>query len=507
MQSLHLTIQKIHLASSHSVNRSRSTALPCVIGRRSVGRISASKLDSHSNKALVSSREISSIPTVLLKESRQSRAFRDGSQLIFSGAIQSIQPKTPDVADVVQVAVQLKDRTSVLGWGVYNPHSLYQVRILCHKYLQPQLERNISSVLSEHSTRESFREAIRLIMRHHVHTAKLARQALLDCKEETDTFRLINGEGDGLSGLSIDVIGDSVMVVMSSALWCEEYRDVIQNVLQESLPHLEIIWKSATGRLEQDSGGTFKTDAKVDLGESSTENGDVSVDRNKRVIYKENGVTFATYPFDTSQTQKTSVYCDQRENRLHIAGLSSNKKILDLCCYHAGFSLTALVKGNASYAVAVDSSKPAIQAAKENAELNNVAEDRIKFVQADVTTFLQSEFQAGSFYDVVVLDPPKLAPSTKSLDKARRKYHALNRDALKVVSPSKGGLLMTCTCSAAMTQKQDYFLNMVQGAALAAGRQVTLLRVSGAASCHTQSPISWPAGSYLTAALFYVHPE
>jgi 23S rRNA (cytosine1962-C5)-methyltransferase len=153
----------------------------------------------------------------------------------------------------------------------------------------------------------------------------------------------------------------------------------------------------------------------------------------------------------------------------------------------------------------VDSSADAIAACRRNLELNNVAAE---LVQSDVTVFLQATFAQQREYDVVVLDPPKLAPSSASLDKARRKYHGLNRDAIKVVSQQDGGLLVSCSCSAAMTQKDggQYFLSMVHGAALAAGRQVTLLSVSGAASCHAQSPIAWPAGAYLTAAVFFVHP-
>jgi 23S rRNA G2069 N7-methylase RlmK/C1962 C5-methylase RlmI len=94
------------------------------------------------------------------------------------------------------------------------------------------------------------------------------------------------------------------------------------------------------------------------------------------------------------------------------------------------------------------------------------------------------------------------------LAKASRKYHSLNRDALKLIDDA-GGLFMTCTCSAAMTQKEGgtYFLQTVQQASLAARREITLLRVSGAAPCHTQSPVSFPAGNYLTAAVFYVHAK
>jgi 23S rRNA G2069 N7-methylase RlmK/C1962 C5-methylase RlmI len=95
-----------------------------------------------------------------------------------------------------------------------------------------------------------------------------------------------------------------------------------------------------------------------------------------------------------------------------------------------------------------------------------------------------------------------------SLNKASKKYLSLNRDALKLMSDD-GGLFMTCTCSSAMTQKDggNFFLQTVQQASLAAKREVTLLQVSGAAPCHTQSPASFPAGNYLTAAIFYVHAK
>ena len=125
-------------------------------------------------------------------------------------------------------------------------------------------------------------------------------------------------------------------------------------------------------------------------------------------------------------------------------------------------------------------------------------------MQNDVASFMKT---CSTEFDVVVLDPPKLAPTVAGLDRATRKYTALNRDAIKLVS-SSGGLLMTCTCSAAMKQKDggQHFLRMVQDAALAAKRVVTLVSVHGAAPCHTQSPASYPAGSYLMAALFSVAP-
>eukprot|EP00977_Amphora_coffeiformis_P013051 scaffold3339_cov174-Amphora_coffeaeformis.AAC.19 len=343
--------------------------------------------------------------------------------------------------------------------------------------------------------------ALRAVVSHHVHKAIMTRQALqLPQAGVTDTYRLINGEGDQLSGLAVDMI-DQTAVVMSSAGWCQQHQTVITECLLEQLPtDTTIVWKTTPSRLQQDG---------YDAGEESSTSSSAELDstssQDEIVISTENRIRYQTYPYGDGQ--KTGVYCDQRENRLNLAQLCKDKRVLDLCCYHGGFSLNAIINGGALQVTGVDSSEDAIATCRQNAELNNlVGDDRVKFVRSDITAFLQ-ESAGQAVYDVVVLDPPKLAPSANGLDKARRKYHSFNRDAIKLVAP-EGGLLLTCTCSAAMTQKDggQYFLNMVQGAALATGREVTLLRVSGAASCHTQSPIAWPAGAYLTAALFYVHP-
>ena len=220
------------------------------------------------------------------------------------------------------------------------------------------------------------------------------------------------------------------------------------------------------------------------------------------------------------------MYCDQRDNRLRIAQYCHEESsVLDLCCYHGGFTFNAVVNGKAKYAVGVDSSQDAISTCYENAKLNNIQtkgmdddDDNsstnsdgpvVKFVQSDISDYMKLCHDRQQFFDVVILDPPKLAPSISSLPKASRKYHSLNRDALKLVNESNGGFFMTCTCSAAMTQKDggSAFLQMIQQASLAAKRDITLLSVNGAASCHTQAPASFPAGNYLTVALFHVAPK
>jgi 23S rRNA G2069 N7-methylase RlmK/C1962 C5-methylase RlmI len=395
-------------------------------------------------------------------------------------------------SDLVQVRVEEdnkneKVRVVNIGIGVFNPDSMYAVRILCHTHLQRKLHKKVLNCLDSN-------EALREILRHHFRTAIQARRALDLPNGLTDTYRLVHGEGDCLSGLAVDMI-QSAAVVMSSAAWCQVHRDVITETLTEVLPeNTDVVWKTTGSRLKQD-GYDLEKEETPEMAEASSED--------KMVSSLENGIRYRTYPY--SLGQKTGIYSDQRENRRLVAEYCKEKRVLDLCAYHGGFSLNAIVNGGAVSATAVDSSEDAVEACRVNAELNG-CEDKVEFIRSDITKFLQESFGERE-YDVIVLDPPKLAPSLNGLDKARRKYHSFNRDALKLVS-GNGGLLLTCTCSAAMTQKDggQYFLEMVHQAALAAGRQVTLLKRSGAASCHTQSPISWPAGAYLTAALFYVHP-
>ncbi|KAL7533905.1 hypothetical protein ACHAXR_005520 [Thalassiosira sp. AJA248-18] len=403
------------------------------------------------------------------------------------------------------------NQSQLIGFGVFNPSSMYRVRILCHETMHPGLTKEIRSARkkmqrgSAQSEKYDNDMILQLILERQLSNAIRTRLALNLPSPITDTYRLVNGEGDGLSGLAVDVLGGSTAIVMSSAAWCEIHKEIILSVLEKSLKghpsyegkDVDIVWRTTPNRLNQDG---YEVLSKGSENDEEDEKGEISV------VATESSVKYLTYPY--SDGQKTGFYCDQRENRLMVAELCRNKRVLDLCCYNGGFALNAMIQGGATGVVGVDSSQDAVEAAEENAKLNGLAENDVSFVKDDIASYMKSAIEAGDEFDCIVLDPPKLAPSVSSLDKASRKYHALNRDAMNLISKDQGGLLLTCTCSAAMTQKDggQYFLNMVNGAALSAKRRVTLLRVSGAASCHTQSPASFPAGAYLSAALFHVGP-
>jgi 23S rRNA G2069 N7-methylase RlmK/C1962 C5-methylase RlmI len=310
----------------------------------------------------------------------------------------------------------------------------------------------------------------------------------------------VNSEGDSISGLAVDVIGDKVAVVMSSAAWCQIHKETILQSLGEILPSHELIWKTTASRLKQDGYGILAEDGDNEENENENRKEDATIEN--PLICLENGIKYQLFP--RQKGQKTSVYCDQRENRQSLSQLCFGKKVLDLCCYHGGFSLNA-AKNGAKRVIGVDSSQEAIDTCESNVALNEFDTNTISFIRSDISKFMNA---CEEKFDVIILDPPKLAPSVNAVTRATRKYHSLNRDAIKLINDD-GGLLMTCTCSAAMTQKDGgkHFLEMVQQASLSANREVSLLKVSGAAPCHTQSPYSFPAGNYLTAALFMVHPK
>lgn len=434
-------------------------------------------------------------------------------------------------------------QASIIGYGIYNPNSMYRVRILCHQRSDPLLFQTIQQIHLASSNKQKehqqYHEALQTILEWKLLAALQCRTFINLPSNSTDTFRWINGEGDGLSGLCIDVIGLKAVVVMSSAAWVEIHQDTIQQAIRNVLiqqnatfpSKVEIIWRSTSSRLQQDGYYTIsstnsnsdnhdyehvKDDKEVehdiiidrndDLSNPTPDSSHARFDKNF-IIGTESNIKYKISPWSG---QKTGFYCDQRDNRQRISSLCKEKHVLDLCCYTGGFALNAAMNGGATFVLGVDSSQEAIERARENAYiLNELSSSQIQFERADIGIFMKKAFQSKQYYDVVILDPPKLAPSISSLDRSSRKYATLNRDAIQLVNPSRGGLLLTCTCSAAMTQREGgrFFLQTVQSAAMSAQRSITLLQLHGAAPCHTLSPAAtYPSGAYLTAALFFVSP-
>ncbi len=385
---------------------------------------------------------------VILLAAKQNTVLR-GHPWIFPKAIARYTGK-PITGHLVDIHT---NEGELIGIGVYNEHSLYRVRVL--------------GLASEPIESNDYKPLIR----HRLQQAKKVRECLLLPSQTTTAYRLFNSEADGLSGLTIDRF-NQFCVVSSSAYWVELNKKLITEALQELFPDDHIIWMAQSKPLAQD--GWKETTVR-------------EAHRTTQVM--EGGVI---YQVEFASAQKTGLFLDQRENHIRMAEFSKGKKVLDLYTYSGGFALHA-ARAGALHVTAVDSSEQAIAQGKSNASLNSLT--NIDFVEADARDYLA---KAGE-YDVVILDPPKLVPSQKHLQRAKNYYRFLHREVFKHMK--SGSLLMTCNCSSALSSAD--FCSLVSAQAAAVGKQARVLGIYGPASCHA-TLASFPEGNYLTAILLAV---
>ncbi|KAJ8762664.1 hypothetical protein K2173_010685 [Erythroxylum novogranatense] len=405
------------------------------------------------------------LPKVVLKKGK-THIFKEGNPMVYSGAVDRIIGKPPPkIGDIVLVT----DGTEKpIGWGLYNSMSMFCVRLM---QLEDEATRDPSCALNMGKLLETRIEA----------AVKLRRRLGLP-STHTNAYRLVNSEGDRLSGLIVDVFGD-LAVIASSAAWVEKYKQEIEAYISRIEEVTHINWRPSIEILKEEG---------VDLSDLVERHASTFSERIKVV---ENGISYAI----SLVGQKTGFYADQRENRHFLSTISRDQKVLDLCCYSGGFALNA-AHGGAINVTGVDSSCPAVELAKENINLNNLDPRKISFVREDVTEFMKDALSRKESWDIVILDPPKLAPNKKVLQNASGMYKRLNSLAMKLTK--RGGLLMTCSCSGAMTQS-GMFLHVLQKAASMAGRKVTVVRHAGAASDHPIDP-SYQEGTYLSNVLLRV---
>lgn len=341
----------------------------------------------------------------------------------------------------------------LLGWGTYNEFSLYRVRVLAYA----------NEALSQ--------PTLSAIVTLRLQQAITLRQRLNFPNSETTGYRLCNSEGDGLSGLTIDIF-DHVMVVSSSAFWVEAHRITLEPLLRQLVSPQEIVWISQAKPLQQDGWAVLPT---------ATPTASVEV--------KEAGIR---YRIDFSQTQKTGLYLDQRENHQRIAALAHGKRVLDLYCFTGGFALHA-AKAGATAVLGIDSSAGAIAQATHNASLNTLS--NVQFLEADA----KASLALAADYDIVILDPPKLVPSRKHLNRAVQHYRFLHRETFNHLR--SGSLLLTCNCSSALAL--DHFIHIIGESAIASGKQIRILGTYGAAADHPMLP-AFVEGNYLQAVLIAI---
>jgi 23S rRNA (cytosine1962-C5)-methyltransferase len=207
-----------------------------------------------------------------------------------------------------------------------------------------------------------------------------------------------------------------------------------------------------------------------------------------QIIIEENGLN---YLFEIERSQKTGFYLDQRNNRKELREYSQSKRVLDCFCFSGGFSMNAL-KGGASSVIAVDSSDTALRLARENLKINNFDEAKVELVNDNAFEYLRKLRDRDEQFDLIILDPPKFAPTTSQVERAARAYKDINLLAFKLLSPN--GVLFTFSCSGGVGL--PLFQKIVADAALDAGKNVQIIKFLHQAEDH---PISstFPEGEYL----------
>ena len=308
-----------------------------------------------------------------------------------------------------------------VGAGLFNPRAKIPLRVVAHG-AQPIGE-------------EYFETAIR--------RAVALRRDLFKLDLATDAYRLVNSDGDGLSGLTIDRYGD--------VLLCEVVSLGIAQRLPKWLPLLHELAGTKFARVHVDH----------DLGSLEGIKPSLFNETNaaapRTVKIRENGVRFEV---DFAEGHKTGFFCDQRENRRRIAQFSAGARMLDLCCYTGGFSLAAKVLGSAGEVTSVDLDEVSIAQARRNANLNQV---RLSFVHADAFAYARQMYQNKESWDLVVLDPPKFIFTRDAHGnwEGRQKYEDLNQLSIGLVRP--GGIFVTCSCSGLLSL-EDFEQHVIKAA-------------------------------------------
>jgi len=368
---------------------------------------------------------------------------------VFSGAIAKLQgePESGETVRVVGADGQF------LGQAAFSPQSQIRGRIWTW-----QADETVDV--------EFFRRRI---------AAALAYRQQLDV--QSDALRLINGEADGLPGLVVDRYAGQLVAQFSSA-GVDAWREVIADALVELTGVADLFERS-----DADVRTLEGLPVRVGPMRGAAPAGPV--------VITENGICIEV---DVAAGHKTGFYLDQRDNRKQVLDATLRLKdaeALNCFCYTGAFSL-AMLKSGAKSVLSIDSSGPALQLARANLALNHLDAARAEWLEADVFKALRELRDQGRSFDLIVLDPPKFAPTPATVERATRAYKDINLLGFKMLKP--GGLLFTYSCSGGVST--ELFGKIVAGAATDAG---VMARIEGRLAAAADHPVllSFPEGEYL----------
>lgn len=371
---------------------------------------------------------------------------------VFSGAVARVLGE-PESGDSVAVRACGGE---FLAWAAYSAASQIRARVWSWHEAEPFSDE---------------------LLRARLDLALAARERLLDAAD-SDAMRLVHGESDGLPGVIADRYGDVVVLQLLTA-GAERWRAQSAEALRE-LSGCACVYE----RSDADVRGLEGLAARSGVLHGALPAAGVQL--------REHGLTYAV---DVAAGHKTGFYLDQRDNRKRVGALSRGCAVLNCFCYTGGFTLNALANGAASV-LSVDSSAEALAQARDNVARNALDAARAEWQNADVFKFLRVLRDQGRSFDLIVLDPPKFAPTAAFAEKAARGYKDINLLALKLLR--RGGLLASFSCSGGVSA--ELFQKILAGAALDAGADASIVGYFSASADHPVL-LSFPEGDYLKGLL------
>lgn len=389
-------------------------------------------------------------PAAVLLQDGRDKSLLARHPWVFSGAIAG----SPDIASGATVDVRAKDGR-FLARAAWSPQSQIRARVWTFDE-------------GEAIDAAYFRRRI---------DAALAKRASLFDADNT-AARLLHAESDGLPGVIADRY-DGVIVIQLLSAGAEAHRGEIVDALRAA---------TGVGTIVERSDVEVRTLEGLD-----PVAGVIAGELPARLVIREDALR---YRVDVLGGQKTGFYLDQRPNRRVVRDHARGRRVLNAFCYTGGFTLAALA-GGAAGVLSIDSSAPALALARSNLAANaEIAALPAQWHAADVFDELRQLRNAGTTFDMIVLDPPKFAPTAAHAQRAAAAYKDINLLALKLLAPQ--GLLATFSCSAGVSS--DLFRKIVAGAAVDAHASATIVETFGAGADHPLT-LAFPEGEYLKGLL------
>jgi 23S rRNA (cytosine1962-C5)-methyltransferase len=385
--------------------------------------------------------------SLILKKGREKALLRK-HPWVFSGAVNNLS-KEPEPGETIAIR---DSQGTFLAWGAYSPQSQIRARVWGWD-------------VAESIDRDFFRRKLE--------NALHLRREWIDTRE-TDAYRLVHAESDGLPGLIVDCYADTLVMQVLSA-GAERWRDEIVSLLAELVQPAAIYERSDVAVRELE-GLPERTG--LLFGELPPQ----------PLTILENGLK---YKVELVTGQKTGFYLDQRNNRQFCREIVAGKRVLNCFAFTGGFTATALA-GGAESVLSIDSSEDALELARENIALNGLPAEKCEWITGDVFQELRTLRDRGEQFDLVILDPPKFAPTASQAQKAARGYKDINLWGFKLLRP--GGTLMTFSCSGGIDAA--FFQKIVADAALDAGVDAQIVKRLYQAADHPTS-LAFPEGTYL----------